>query len=192
MGGRFARCFSSLGLRTRGTGFQYFPMIAPSQLTVLRWYLCHTMPRCEKKFAKLLLDKGKEYYLPLLLSSRKYPGSGTKSFSKPLYSGYVFAKLNPEEKSLVHKRELLVRLIWIEDQERFLSQLAAVKRVLEAGVAVTLEPLFEKGQMLTIKAGPFKGLEALVDDPRDPRGIQVVIDVMDRALRLPLDPAWLV
>ena len=51
-----------------------------------RWYVCHTKPRCEKKFAALLKAEAIEHYLPLVESVRRY-GRTTKRYSKPLFSG---------------------------------------------------------------------------------------------------------
>src|ERR1019366_3127744 len=50
------------------------------------WFVCHTKPRCEKKFAALLAAEKFEHYLPLVLSERHYPKQ-VKRFSKPLFPG---------------------------------------------------------------------------------------------------------
>ena len=36
-----------------------------------RWFVCHTKPRCEKKFAALLVREQYAHYLPLLQSVRR-------------------------------------------------------------------------------------------------------------------------
>ncbi len=46
------------------------------------WLVCHTKPRCEKKFAALLAAENFEHYLPLVQSIRRY-GQQTKRFTKP-------------------------------------------------------------------------------------------------------------
>ena len=43
-----------------------------------QWFVCHTMARCEKKFAALLERESIPHYLPLIRSAKRYPGSGTK------------------------------------------------------------------------------------------------------------------
>ena len=50
------------------------------------WLVCHTKPRCEKKFAALLSAKKFEHYLPLVQSVRRY-AQQTKKFTKPLFPG---------------------------------------------------------------------------------------------------------
>ncbi|RME71526.1 MAG: antitermination protein NusG, partial [Verrucomicrobia bacterium] len=53
------------------------------------WVVAHTMPRCEKKFADVVLRDRFEYELPLVTSVRRYRNR-TRRFTKPLFPGYVF------------------------------------------------------------------------------------------------------
>ena len=48
------------------------------------WLVCHTRPRCEKKFAALMRAEAFEHYLPLVSSTRRY-GTRNRTFTKPLY-----------------------------------------------------------------------------------------------------------
>lgn len=56
------------------------------------WVVCHTRPRCEKKFAALLVAEKLAHYLPVVASVRRY-AKQTKRFTKPLFPGYVFAQV---------------------------------------------------------------------------------------------------
>ena len=58
------------------------------------WLVCHTKPRCEKKFAALLAAEKFEHYLPLVQSVRRY-GQQTKRFTKPLASMATASKRRP-------------------------------------------------------------------------------------------------
>ena len=92
------------------------------------WYACHTRPRCEKKFAALLSAEAFEHYLPLVSSIRRYPRE-TKRFTKPLFPGYVFARVPAAGKARIYQQELLARAIPVDDEARFL---AAVERGIAA------------------------------------------------------------
>ncbi len=59
-----------------------------------RWFVCHTKPRCEKKFAAMLLADGFTHYLPLVRSVRNYEDR-KRTFMKPLFLGYVFTEVTP-------------------------------------------------------------------------------------------------
>ena len=152
------------------------------------WYVCHTRPRCEKKFAALMKAEAFEHYLPLFASSRRYP-SGTKRFTKPLFPGYVFAKVPAELKARIYQQNLLARAIPVEDVTRFLSQLDDVRKIVSAGVELTVISLLGRGKRVKILGGPLHGLEGLVDDPSNPKGVVISVDVLRQGLllRVPAD-----
>jgi transcription antitermination factor NusG len=153
-----------------------------------RWFACHTKPRCEKKFAALLTVEKFTHYLPLVPSVRRYRDQ-TKRFTKPLFPSYVFTEIPPETKSRVYQQDLLVRAIWIEDQTGFLRQLDDVKAVVASGLELSLHPLLKKGTRVKVAGGPLYGIEGVVDDPANPRGVIIAVDVLQEGLlvRMPLD-----
>jgi transcriptional antiterminator RfaH len=152
-----------------------------------RWHVCHTRPRCEKKFAALLAAEHFEHYLPLIASVRRY-GAQTKRFSKPLFPGYVFARIDRDRKSRVYQQDLLARVITVEDEAKFLHQLADVKLIVASGLELSLHPLIKRGSMVRVVSGPLRGLVGVVDDPANPKGIVLAVDVLQQGLhvRMPL------
>jgi len=160
----------------------------PSDLP--QWFVCHTMPRCEKKFAALMAREHIAHYLPLIKSTRRY-ADGNKHFTKPLFPGYVFAEIIPAQKNRIYQRDLLVRTIWVEDQARLLRQIEEIKIIIASGLKITLQPLLKKGRPVRIAAGPLAGLQGMVDNPDDPRGIVVAVDVLQQGLLIPIMPEYL-
>jgi transcription antitermination factor NusG len=153
-----------------------------------RWFVCHTKPRCEKKFALLLARERFDHYVALIDSVRHY-GTQKKVFTKPLFPGYVFAQIHPERKERVYQHDLLVRALPVENEPNFLRQLEDVKAVCASGFEAALHPLIKKGTRVRVSGGPLNGLEGFVDDPVNPRGIVVSVDVLQQGLlvRLPLE-----
>jgi transcriptional antiterminator RfaH len=151
------------------------------------WFACHTKPRREKKFAALMALEGFDHYLALLESVRRY-GTQKKVFTKPLFPGYVFARLEPARKDRVYQQDLIVRAIPVENEPVFLQQLADVKAVCASGLEAVLHPLLRRGSRVRVVDGPLHGLEGYVDDPVNPQGIVVSVDVLQQGLlvRLPL------
>jgi len=147
------------------------------------WYACHTRPRCEKKFAALMAAEGFEHYLPLVASIRRYPGE-TKRFTKPLFPGYVFARVPAAGKARIYQQELLARAIPVDDEARFLLQLEDVRKIVSSGVALTVIPLLTRGRRVRVVGGPLHGLEGLVDDSSNPQGIVISVDVLRQGLLL--------
>jgi transcriptional antiterminator RfaH len=145
------------------------------------WLVCHTRPRCEKKFAALMAAEKFEHYLALVQSVRRY-AQQTKTFMKPLFPGYVFAKLPVELKTRVYQQDLLARAIIVEDEPKFLRQLADVKAIVASGFELSVMPLLTKGRRVKVVGGPLHGLEGFVDDPSNPRGIVLSVDVLRQGL----------
>jgi len=153
-----------------------------------RWFVCHTKPRCEKKFAALLAVEKFDHYLALIQSVRRY-GTQKKTFTKPLFAGYVFARLEPARKDRIYQQDLLVRAMMVQNEPLFLRQLEDVKVICASGLEAALHPLMHKGTHVRVRGGPLHGLEGYVDDPANPQGIVVSVDVLQQGLlvRLPLD-----
>jgi transcriptional antiterminator RfaH len=147
------------------------------------WYACHTRPRCEKKFAALMAAESFEHYLPLVTSVRRYPKE-TKRFTKPLFPGYVFAQVPAAEKSRIYQQELIARAIPVDDEAKFLRQLADVRTIVSSGLELTVIPLLTRGRHVRVVGGPLHGLEGLVDDSSNVQGIVISVDVLRQGLLL--------
>lgn len=145
------------------------------------WLVCHTKPRCEKKFAALMAAEKFEHYLPVVDSVRKY-GAQTKRFTKPLFPGYVFAQVPVEKKARIYQQDLLARAIIVDDEATFLRQLGEVKAIVASGFELSVMPLLTKGRRVKIVGGPLHGLEGFVDDPAHPQGIVLSVDVLQQGL----------
>ncbi|MFA5266081.1 MAG: transcription termination/antitermination NusG family protein [Opitutaceae bacterium] len=150
-----------------------------------RWFVCHTKPRCEKKFSALMTAENFVHYLPLIESVRRY-ADRERSFSKPLFPGYVFTEIPPDRKNRIYQQDLLVRAIWVENQTLFLSQLEGVRRVVSSGLKAVLQPLLTKGTRVLITSGPLRGVEGYVEDPASPRGIVIAMDVLQQGILVPM------
>lgn len=157
-------------------------------LTEPRWFVCHTKPRCEKKFADLLGREQLDHYLALVDSVRLY-GKQKKTFTKPLFPGYVFAQVTPEKKDRLYQQDLLVRALPVDNEGLLLRQIEEIKAVCASGYEAILHPILRRGTRVRVQAGPLQGLEGFVDDPANPRGIVVSVDVLQQGLlvRLPIE-----
>ncbi len=155
---------------------------------VSEWLVCHTKPRCEKKFATLLTLERFEHYLALVPSVRKYRQQ-TKRFTKPLFPGYVFAKVPVEKRARLYQQDLLVRSILVEDEPKFLQQLGDVRTIVASGYELTVLPLLKRGRRVKIAGGPLHGLEGFVDDPSNPQGVVLSVDVLQQGLLVKIPAA---
>jgi len=145
--------------------------------------VCNTKPRCEKKFSALLTAEKVEHDLPLIESVKRY-GAQTKRFTKPLFAGYVFAKVVLENKARIYQQDLLARVIPVVDEAKLLRQMEDVRTLVASGLELTLRPLIQRGTRVRVTGGPLWGLEGVVDDPANPQGIIVAVDVLQQGLHV--------
>src|SRR3954470_11957133 len=99
--------------------------------TELAWYVAHTRPRREKKLAEYCEQKGFSVNLPLYRSVKKYRGK-TVEFTKPLFPGYVFLRLLPQQRAPVYQSDYVANLLDVVDQKLFEEQLGEILRALES------------------------------------------------------------
>lgn len=145
------------------------------------WFVCHTKPRCEKKFAGLLVRETCPHSLPLVASERRY-GNRIRRFTKPLFPGYVFTRFEPARRSRLYQQDLVVRFLPVPDEAAFLVQLAAVEALVAAGLEATLHPLLKHGARVKIVGGPLKGVEGMVENPHSPKGVVIAMDVLQQGI----------
>ena len=74
------------------------------------WYVLHVKPRTEKKVESFLVAYHCFHYLPLRVKIRKVQRRKVRT-ELPLFPGYVFTRLNPEERLKMLQNNLLVRPI---------------------------------------------------------------------------------
>jgi hypothetical protein len=86
----------------------------------------------------------------------------------------------------MYEQELIARAIPVEDEPRFLRQLDDVRRIVGSGAEVSIVPLLTLGRRVRVAGGPLHGLEGVVDDPTNPSGIVISVDVLRQGLLLRL------
>lgn len=154
------------------------------------WLVCHTRPRCEKKFAALMRAEKFEHYLPLVPTVRRLAGRA-RTFTKPLFPGYVFALVPDDRRPRIYQQDLLARAITVTDLPSFLRQLDEVKRVVGSGLELTVMPLLARGRRVRIVGGPLHGLEGCVEDPTRPDNVVIAVDVLQQGLMVKVSASHL-
>ena len=131
-------------------------------MSEMLWYVAHTLPRREKKLKEYCKREGLEVVLPCYRSIRNYRAKKVE-FLKPLFPGYVFLQLLPENRQKVIQNDCVARLLTVTDQAKFIQQLSEILKALETELEIVLAPEIGKGQRVKIKSGPLQGLEAWVE-----------------------------
>ena len=146
----------------------------------LAWFVAHTRPRCEKKLAEYCAREGFATTLPCYRSVRKYRGK-VVVFQKPLFPGYLFLQLLPQERSKVYASDYVANLLNVVDQELFARQLGDILRALETDLEVRLAPQIQAGSRVLIKAGPLRGMEGWVQQRSGALQVLLRLDFIGQA-----------
>lgn len=159
-----------------------------SLVTETSWFVAHTKPRCEKKVVQHCEREQIRATLPCYKTAHRYRGK-VCVFRKPLFPGYVFLQLNPDQRRLVLKSDHLARLLTVTDQERFARQLDEILRALAADVEVRLAPMIGEGSRVKIKSGPLRGMDGWVERRQGPTHVLLRLDFIGQAAAVKVE-AW--
>jgi transcription antitermination factor NusG len=98
-----------------------------------RWFAAYTKPRWEKKVSRVLEQKGVECWCPLKKTEKQW-SDRKKVIEEPLFTSYVFVRINETEKSVVLMTDGILNFVYyigkpaiIRDEEidiikKFLSE----------------------------------------------------------------------
>jgi transcription antitermination factor NusG len=156
------------------------------------WYAILTKTGREKNTTLLLENSGFACYLPVSKSSRKW-SDRTKQVDVPLFPGYLFCRMNPNDRLPVLIIPGVVQIVGtgktpipIEEQE-----IAAIQRVGNSGLTTVPWPYLQVGQMARIEAGPLQGMSGIV--VRIKSGLKLVLSVqlLQRSIAVEIDRTWI-
>jgi transcriptional antiterminator RfaH len=128
-----------------------------------------------------------EHYLPLVTSVRRY-AQQTKRFTKPLFPGYVFARCRSSTRRASTSRTCSPARSSSRTRPSSSASLPDVKAIVASGFELSVMPLLTKGRRVKVIGGPLHGLEGFVDDPSNPRGIVLSVDVLQQGLLVKMPP----
>ena len=123
------------------------------------WIAVYTKPRHEKKVANKLIEKKYTTYLPLLKERRKW-SDRKKWVEFPLFKSYLFVYANPKLFYDILKTPGLVRIIKFGGEIAEVSEktIKTIKLMLEGDHKPIATDYFIKGDYVTVKEGPLKGM----------------------------------
>jgi transcriptional antiterminator RfaH len=146
----------------------------------LLWYVAHAKPRCEKKLVRHCEREHLAAKLPCYRTRHKYRGK-VAEFLKPLFPGYVFLRIAPEQTRVAKMSNCIANLLTVPDQSQFEQQLLDIERALDTDLEVRLAPEIGVGMRVQIKAGPLRGLEGWVEQRHGPDVVLLRLDFIGQA-----------
>ena len=91
------------------------------------WYVLHVKPRTEKKTVDFLRSYGYFHHLPVYMKITKVQRRKVRR-ELPLFPGYVFTKLFPDERIRMLQTNLIVHTIAVPNPREMIHQLRQISR----------------------------------------------------------------
>lgn len=159
------------------------------------WYVVHTKPRQEERALVNLEQQGYDCYMPLLARERLRQG-GLTVVHEPLFSRYLFISLDSGLKgqswSPIRSTMGVSRLVSFGGEPaRVDGALIDALRSQDQALGESPLRLFQHGERVQIKDGPFAGLDAIYQMTDGESRAMVLIEMLSKPVRLTLSPASL-
>lgn len=133
----------------------------------MKWYVVYTKPRQEAKAAQNLMNQGYEVYYPTCLVEKMVQGS-LRILSEALFARYVFVRLNDQSDNFepIRSTRGVQQLLRFGLGTHPVTVPDALIDDLQNRLAknVPLRQLFQAGDWVEIKAGPFRGLQGYFEE----------------------------
>ena len=152
------------------------------------WYVLHTKPRCEKKVA-LYLEKYKCFFhLPTYVKIRKVQRRKVRR-TLPLFPGYVFSRLSPDERVLILKTNHIVHTIYVPHPRRMIHQLRQINRVRRSDAELRVKAKeFKEGDYVRVVTGPFRGTEGYLAHDGSGTHLCMNVSVLGTSVMMQISP----
>jgi transcriptional antiterminator RfaH len=167
-----------------------YPEGRPLEADLGTWWVVHTKPNCEAGLANYLEKREISYYLPLV-KKKKIVGAlrRVRTILAPLFSGYLCFALDKEQHTLLYGTKKFVRIIKVEDQERFVGELTAIAKAIEAqGENFSVQTGIPVGRRVAILSGPLAGHEGVVVRRNKQQKLALSVHLFNQSVVVNLDP----
>ncbi len=151
-----------------------------------KWHVLQTKSRREKKLASDLAAMRISCFLPLVRRISYY-GRRKAEVEVPLFAGYLFLWGTNDEAYMADRTKHVARLIRVPDQATLEWELKNIRAAIEQRAPLLPHPYLQAGIRVQVTAGPFRGLQGVVDRMKSEDRLVLQVDAFGRAVSLEID-----
>ena len=152
----------------------------------MSWVVLHLRPRSEKKVAQVCEINGLDYYLPLRAETKIYQRRKV-TVKKPMFPGYMFVSYEGDQKICLLRTNHVIHILKPPSEDLLVHQLDQIKKALEVDETLGAEDAVQKGRRGIIKAGPFMGIEGVIDYTGKQGVVRLNIEMIGQAVVVEMD-----
>ena len=149
------------------------------------WYAVHTKPRMEEAAKENLLRQEYETFLPMLKIKKRLRGKWVDRV-EPLFPRYLFIRLTMFEDNFAPIRSTrgVHQIVRFGDYPAqvpndFIQALHANQDTL-LGIRKSREPVFKKGEKVTVINGPLQGLTGIIENDNGDERVIMMLNLLGR------------
>jgi transcription antitermination factor NusG len=170
--------------------YSRYPLERPLDEDLGVWWVMHVKPNCEKIVASYMLNRNISYYLPLYKRKTRVGGlRRIREVEATLFSGYICFALDRDKHNLLYDTKKFVRIIKVEDQERFVQELGAIAKAIDSGEDLLVRPGLLPGKKVLILSGPLEGTTGVIVRSRLERQLALSVEMFNQSVLVTLEPS---
>lgn len=152
-----------------------------------RWLVFYTLARREKDLMRKLEAAHVPFYGPMIRRRLRSAGGTTRSSYIPLFPGYVFSRVDDEQRRVALATNTIARWIPVSDERMLVADLRAIQRLIDSDQPLTPEARLEPGQPVRVRSGALKGLEGVVIRRRGEERLLVAVRFLNQGASIELE-----
>jgi transcription antitermination factor NusG len=157
----------------------------------LPWFALQVRSRYEQGVADHLDGKGYELFLPLY-KCRKRWSDRVKEVEAPLFPGYLFCRLNPQDRLPILKTPGVIQVVGSNRTPTAVDEheIQAIQAMVASGIPNQPWPFLATGDRVRIDSGPLSGLEGILVEFKGNHRLVLSVSLLQRSVAVEIDSAF--
>jgi transcription antitermination factor NusG len=153
------------------------------------WYVLHVVANHEKKVAQHLSVRSLEHYLPLYAQRSRWTDRYV-TLERPLFAGYIFARLTAETRFSALCVPGVLRLLGETERDTVsASEIDRIREGLRKDYRLLPHPNVAAGTPVRVRSGVFEGVEGIVTELRQQCRVVIALSAVRQCFSMEADPA---
>jgi transcription antitermination factor NusG len=152
------------------------------------WYAAYTCANHEKRVADQFASRRVEHFLPQYESVRRWKDRKVR-LQLPLFPGYLFVHLAPQERLRVLQVPGVVRLVGFNGHPAPIPEedVNRIREFLGQGLQAEPHPYLQVGRRARVVRGPLAGMEGIVTRRKNRSRLVLSFDLIRRSMAVEMD-----
>jgi len=155
------------------------------------WFALRVRSNYERIAAMHLRHRGFEEFSPTYTTERQW-SDRKKQVDAFLFPGYVFCRLNPNDRLPVLTIPGAVGLVGFGKGPSEIpeNEIESVRRMVGSGLLVAPWPFLSAGQTVLIEKGPLAGVEGMLKEVKKTFRLVVSVHLLQRSVSVEIERSW--